>query len=137
MLSCLLMFALTASIVYRWGCEVWSPTNPNPTYTATAYVVQRPSQTAGEIRIPLAYTDDNPRHAEEVANSLAERYVQDRRAEWRRQTERPCLRAHEATEQARREHAQNEAQLQDVPSTGGSCGGQCHKRLRNSRNSRR
>ena len=83
---CLLVFGLTAIVVYGWGYESWIPTNPRPTYTATAYVVGpsrgRNQSSDGEVRIPMTVTDSNGRRAEEAANVRAERYVQDRRAEW-------------------------------------------------------
>ena len=98
---CLLVFGLTAIVVYGWGYESWIPTNPRPTYTATAYVVERPQSrdrwsrdadraAAGEVRIPMAAADNDRRRAEEAANARAQRYVQDRRAEWKRRTEGPC-----------------------------------------------
>jgi hypothetical protein len=110
-LACLLVFAVTAAVVYRWGCGGWLPVRANPAYSATAYVVQHASQTVAESRLPLACTNTDPRRAEENANGLAERYVQDRRADWRRQTEEPCLKARAAIEQAQRDLAKSEAEL--------------------------
>jgi hypothetical protein len=110
-LLCLLAFGLTGIIVYRWGYENWTPSDPMPKYTATAYVVERPPTAADGLRIPMVYTDDDCRRAEEAANARAERYVQDHRAEWKRRTEGPCLKAHETVETARRQQTQSEAQL--------------------------
>jgi hypothetical protein len=116
-LFCLLAFGLTAIIVYRWGYENWHPVNPRPTYAATAYVVQRPHeaaspQAAGEVRIPITQRDDDPGRAEEAANAGADRYVQERRAEWKRRMEGPYLKAHAAAEKARREQRQAEDRLE-------------------------
>lgn len=112
-LLCLVVFGLTATAVYRWGYDSWTPTNPKPIYTATAYVVERPHEAStGEVRIPIASTDDDPRHAEEVANAQADRYVRNRRAEWQHRTEGPCLKAREAAEQSRHALAQAEARLE-------------------------
>lgn len=100
---CLLVCGLTAIVVYRWGSQWWRPARTEPTYTATAYMVERP-QSEGESRIPFAYTADNPRHAEATANTLADRYAADRRAQWRAETDAPRLKARQAAEKARREY---------------------------------
>ena len=119
---CLLLFGLTATVVYRWGHERWTPVNPHATYTATAYVVPclrsaalveaAPLAAGAEARIPMCHTDGDPQRAVAAANASAERYVRDRLAEWKRCTEGPRLIAHEATEKAQREHAQTTARLE-------------------------
>ena len=83
-LFCLLVFGLTAIVVYGWGYESWIPTNPRPTYTATAYVVsggREPDRAAGHGEAKFASlwlsADNDRRRAEEAANARAERYVQD------------------------------------------------------------
>jgi len=107
---CLLAFGLTALIVYGWGQEKGLSTSSKPMHSATAYVVQRAASVGqGEVRIPITYADDDPQRAEEVANARAERRVKEQRADWKRRTEGPLVKAHEAAEQARREQAQNEA----------------------------
>ena len=109
-LVCVLVFSLTATAVYRWGRLSWTPVDSNPTYTATAYVIPRGA--SEEARIPMRHTDANAQRAAEYANSLADRYVRDRRAEWTHQNEGPYLLAREAADKAQREHAQNTARLE-------------------------
>jgi len=112
-LLCVLISGLTAAVVYGLGRNSWTPTNSNPTYTATAYVVERAAKTtAAEVRIPLAYTDADAHRAEEVANGLAEQYVHDRRAQWQRQTEESCQKAHDASENARNQYVESQARLE-------------------------
>ena len=113
MLFCLLMAVLAAWSVYRWGYGCWTPTDPYPTHTATAYVVEQLPGAAEEVRTPIAFTDADPQRAEEVANVLADCYVEDRRLEWMQRTEGPCRKAREAVEKARRELRQNEARLEE------------------------
>ena len=109
----LLAFGLTALIVYGWGQEQGIPTSSKPMHSATAYVVQRAADAGqSEVRIPITCADDAPRRAEEVANARAERWVKEHKADWQRRTEGPYRKAHEAAEQARREHAQNEARFE-------------------------
>jgi hypothetical protein len=113
-LLCVVIFGLTATIVYRWGRESWVPADAKPTYAATSYVVESGLKTAGgEVRIPIAYTDADGRHAEQAANALADRYVDDRHANWRRRTEGPCSMAREAVATARQKQAENEARLSE------------------------
>ena len=113
-LFCLLMAVLSAWIVYRWGYRSWTPADPNPTYTATAYVIEAVQpQGTGEVPIPIAYTNADPVRAEEVANALADRYVEARRLQWRQRTEGYYLEARETVEGARQELAENEAWLEE------------------------
>ncbi len=107
---CLLAFALTAVIVYRWGCMSWTPADPNPTYTATAYVTP-PS--AGQHRIPFQCTDGDRQRAARMANDSAKSYISQRCAERQRRTEEPPLAAQQAAEKARREYAQAVAELEN------------------------
>jgi hypothetical protein len=100
---CLLVCGLTAIVVYRWGSQWWRPVRTEPTYTATAYTVERP-ESGGENRIPFACSADNPRHAEATANALADRHVADRRAQWQAETKGPRLTARQAAEKARRDY---------------------------------
>jgi hypothetical protein len=112
-LLCLVVFGLTAVVVYRGGRMNWTPANPNLTYTATAYVVPRlAGHSAGDSRIPIQYTDDNSQHAAATANAVAERYVDNQYAEWKRRTEGSYRSAREAADKARRGHAENTAQLE-------------------------
>lgn len=111
--ACLIVFCLTATIVYRWGYESWTPTNSKTTYTATAYVVERPRDAAtSELRFPIVCTDEDAQQAEQSANSKAEGYVRDRYADWQQRTEGPCLKARQATERSRRAVARAEARLE-------------------------
>ena len=107
---CLLVFAATATSVYRWGGLYWTPVDPRPTFTATAYVV--PMGASAEARLPMQHTDSSSQSAVESANSLADRYVDDLRAEWKRRTEGPYLLAREAADKAQREHAQDVTRLE-------------------------
>jgi hypothetical protein len=109
-LLCVLVFCLTATTVYRWGRLHWTPVDPNPTYTATAYVVPRGA--SEDARLPMRHTDGSAKRAAECANALAERYVADRRDEWKHQTEGPYLLAREAADKAQRERAQNTTRLE-------------------------
>jgi hypothetical protein len=109
---CLVVFCLTAIVVYCWGKEIWIPTGAKAKHTATAYVVERAAKAGqNDARIPIAAIDDDPRRAEAAANAQADDYVKDRRAEWQRRTQRACYNARQAVEQARRDHAQNEDRL--------------------------
>jgi hypothetical protein len=109
---CLVVFCLTAIVVYCWGKEIWIPTDAKAKHTATAYVVERAAKAGqSDARIPIAAVDDDPRRAEAAANAQADDYVKDRRAEWLRRTQRACYEARQAVEQARRDHAQNEDRL--------------------------
>lgn len=113
MLLGLLAFVLTALAVYGWGSWDQTGATPKPTYTATAYIVERQNRaTTDELRIPMAYTGEDPRRAEDVANVLAESYVADRREQWKRRTQRPREKAREAAETAQNELAQAEASLE-------------------------
>ena len=116
---CLLMFGLTAVVVYRWGHKNWTPVDPRPTYTATACVISRPASASAnaaaanaEARIPMRFTDGDPQRAAQSANEAAERYVRDRRAEWKRCTDGPCLLAHETATKTQRERVENTARLE-------------------------
>jgi len=111
-LLCLLVFGLTAIVVYRWGRESWIPVNPKATYAATAYVVPEPHQAAAGGRVPIEYVDDSAERAAEVANAQAQRYVHDRLAEWKLRMEGPYLKARAAAEKARQEHVENTARLE-------------------------
>ncbi len=109
---CLLVFCLTAIVVYGWGKEIWIPSTGKAKQTATAYVVERAKAGQSDLRIPMAATDDDLRRAEAAANARADDYVKDRRADWQRRTARTCHDTRQAVEQAQREHAQNEDRLE-------------------------
>jgi hypothetical protein len=111
-LLCLLVFGLTAIIVYRWGRQSWIPVNPKATYAATACVVQEPHNAAAGGRVPIEYVGDSAERAAEVAIAQAQRYVHDRLAEWKLRTQRPYLKARAAAEKARQEHVENTARLE-------------------------
>jgi hypothetical protein len=118
----LVILMLTAGILYHWGYRRWTPTHSKPTYAAAAYVIDRRSDASEEKgaqsdsahrhRIPLASTDADRRHAEEAANRLAEQYVADRQAEWKRANEIPRQKAREAVESAQREQAACQSRLE-------------------------
>jgi hypothetical protein len=104
---------IVAGVATWWGDESCTSVRFNPAYTATAYVVEVTSADGiGGPRIPIAYCDDDPLRAERVANDLAARYVGDRRLEWRRRAEATHAQFHQATANARRAHAANEARLE-------------------------
>jgi hypothetical protein len=106
-LLCVLMFALTATVVNRLGRERWTPVSRQPTYTATAYTVD--SQTG--VKTPFAFTAGEPQRAADTANELAESDANDRVAKWRRVAERKQVKAHEAAEKARQECRESQERL--------------------------
>ena len=96
----------------------WRPTTTaRPTYTATAYVLERSQKAAhadrgaGETRVPVAFTTDDPRLAAKTANALADRYAANRRAEWQAATAGPCLKARQAADQSRQDYSESTARL--------------------------
>lgn len=96
-LLCVLMFAITAMVVNRVGRERWVPVNGHPTFTATAYVVEKNS---GD-KTPFAYTDVDRYRAIETADALAKRQVDDCAAKWRREIEGTRANASRLAEKAR------------------------------------
>jgi hypothetical protein len=106
-LLCVLMFALTATVVNRLGRERWTPVNRQPTYTATAYAVD--TQTG--VRTPFTFTAADPQRAAETTNELAESYASDRVGQWRHAAERRQVKAHESAEKARLEHRESQGRL--------------------------
>jgi hypothetical protein len=106
-LLCALMFAITATVVNRWGRERWIPVNRQTTYTATTHVVEKRS---GETT-PFTITDVDPRRAKELANVLAERFAADRSAEWRRSKERNWQKSRESAEKSREQCRDDAARL--------------------------
>lgn len=111
-LLCLLVFGLTAIVVYRWGRESWIPVNPKATYTATTCVVPAPHQAATGGRVPIEYVGDSAEQAAEAANARAQRYVNDRLAEWKLRMGGPYLQARATAKKARQEHAESTARLE-------------------------
>jgi len=107
-LVCALMFAITATVVNRWGREHWIPVNRQTTYTATAHAVEKPTG----VTTPFTISDVDPRRAKTLANTLAERYAADHLAEWRHSKEDNCQKAHESAEKARQECRENVARLE-------------------------
>ncbi len=86
---CLVVFCLTAIVVYCWGEEIRIHSSGKAKHTATAYVVERATKAGqSDVRIPIAATDDDPRRAEAAANARADDYVKERRADWQRRTAR-------------------------------------------------
>jgi hypothetical protein len=109
---CLVVFCLTAIVVYGWGTEIWIPRDAKAKPSATAYVIERAAKAGpSDARIPMAANDDDPRRAEAAANARAEAYVKDRQAQWQESTAGAYRKAQQAAEQASREHAQNEDRL--------------------------
>jgi hypothetical protein len=110
---CLFLFALISAGVFGWGYASWTPGNARATYSATAYVVEKTEEPVSEgSRIPLAIHHDDPQHAEETANALAECYIEDRRLEWKQHAEHICQKARAEVEKARREHQQAVAAIE-------------------------
>lgn len=109
---------LVVGIVCRWGYERQNPVDPHPMYTATAYVIgqDRPDRPE-EVPIPIACTDADPLRVEEIADALAERYVEDRRIEWQQQADEPYREAQKAVENAQRELADSQARLEEFHQT--------------------
>ncbi len=110
----LLAFGLTAGITYRYVNMDRTPAAAPLSYTATAYVVE-PAAKAGasEVRIPLSYTGADSRRAEDVANTLAERYVEDRRIEWKRRMDGVRSAKVEAAALAHQQLEEDEAWLEE------------------------
>ncbi len=110
---CLVVFCLTAIVVYCWGEEIRNHSSAKAKPAATAYIVGRAAKAGqSEVRIPIAAIDDDPRRAEAAANARAENYVKDRRADWQHRTAGAYDKAHQAAEQARHEYAQSEDRLE-------------------------
>jgi hypothetical protein len=113
---CLLIFGLTAVTVYGLGSRNWTPTNPNPTFAATAQVVER-SHEAGadssEQRVPFTFRADKSAAAEAGANVQAEQFVRERRAEWAERTEGTWRKTRETVENARKEVGSCEKRLDE------------------------
>jgi hypothetical protein len=107
LLLCVLMFALTATVVNRLGRERWTPVSGRPTYTATAYAVD--SQTGAKT--PFTFTAGDPQRAAETANEVAESYAGDRVAQWRHGVERRRVKAHESAEKTRQEYRESQVRL--------------------------
>jgi hypothetical protein len=99
---CVLIFATTAIVVNRLGRERWVPINTRPTFTATAYAVDR---VTGE-KTSFVSTDKNPRQAAEAADELADRYSAEKTSQWRRSMEQKAGLAHEMAQKARQDHAE-------------------------------
>jgi hypothetical protein len=97
---CVLIFAMTAIVVSRWGRERWVPVNCQPTHTATVYAVEQGAGT----KTPFTITDLSPRRAVATAHDLAEQYAADRVAQWRQGQERQQLLAAKTVEDARQTH---------------------------------
>lgn len=108
-LLCVLMFALTATLVNRVGRERWKPVNSQVTYTATAYAVDSKSG----VKTPFPVTDGDRQRAIDTANELADAYVSDRVAQWRRSAERRRVACRESAERARREYRESLKHLED------------------------
>jgi len=102
------MFAITATVVNRWGRQHWIPVSRQTTYTATAHAVEKPTG----VTTPFTITDVDPQRAKALANTLAERYAADRLAEWRRSTEDRRQKARESAEKSRQERRENAARLE-------------------------
>ena len=110
---CLVVFCLTAIVVYCWGEEIRGHGSAAAKHTATAYVVARAVKGGeNENRIPFAATDDDPRRAEAAANAQADNYMKDQWAEWQRRATAAYRQAHQAAEQARVAQAQSEDRLE-------------------------
>lgn len=104
-LPCILMFLLTAAVIYAAGRSHWHAIPP--TYTATAYVVEK----ASDARTPFSTTDADPRQAVEAANAQAARFAAEQQLQWRRNWEMPYTRAYGVLEQTRHERNDSEARL--------------------------
>jgi hypothetical protein len=107
-LLCVLMFAMTAMIVNRLGRERWNPVDCQPTYTATAYALDKQSGVA----TPFAFTEADPRRAADTADQLAERHVGDRTAQWRQDVEQRQAKTRELAEKARQDYRESLARLE-------------------------
>jgi hypothetical protein len=107
-LLCVLMFAMTAMIVNRLGRERWNPIDCQPTYTATAYTLDKRSGVA----TPFASTDADPRRAADTADQLAERHIADQMAQWQRNVEQRQAKTHDLAEKARQDYRESLARLE-------------------------
>ncbi len=108
----LLVFGLTAGSMYWYvGAGQKEPAAP-PSFTATAYVVQRATKLgAPETRIPLSYTFASAGRAKKVANTLADCYADERRVEWQRHTDEARRRLADDARLTREQLEQDEARL--------------------------
>jgi hypothetical protein len=104
---CALIFAITATVIGRWGRERWVPVNQQTTYTATAHALEKATGAA----TPFTITDVDRQRAKELASALAGRYAADRAAEWRKSREPDYWKARELAEKARQEYRENADRL--------------------------
>ena len=107
-LVCLLAFCATALLVYRWGRENWRSLRSDRMYTAAAYVVECSRPHAAETRFPVIGVAQSPRRAAEKANTAADRYADQRRAQWQAARDRLRLTAQQTAQRARLDFAQSE-----------------------------
>lgn len=108
-LLCTLAFCLTVAGVYGLGYSRWNAARPQPTYTATANLVENQSNSHS----PFSSTDADPRLAVEMANARAEHEAVERRSAWRRSLEEPCRKARESAEKARQSYDESTARLEN------------------------
>jgi len=109
---CLTAFALTAAVVYDLGLKREpTPAPQPPDFTATVWVVDPSAKSPAAARIPIVYSDSDPQRAKDVVHVLAERYITDRRAQWRHGFDAPLLDAREAIRQSQLARDQAQARL--------------------------
>jgi hypothetical protein len=105
LLPCLLMFCLTAAVIFAIGRSRWHPIDP--TYTATTYVVERVSNG----RTAFSATEDSRQGAMDAANTQAETYAMDQQLQWRRSWDAPRVKATAEATRLRQERNDAEARL--------------------------
>jgi hypothetical protein len=106
-LVCALMFAITATVVNRWGRQHWTPVNRQTTYTATVLAIEKRTGAT----TPYTITDTDPRRAKSLASVLAERYAAERTAEWGRIADDKRRKARDLVEKTRQEYRGDAARL--------------------------
>jgi capsular polysaccharide biosynthesis protein len=108
--------------IRRLGLATPPPPDEAPQATATRVTeeVSRDLQVAadagtppGELAVSITYTHDSAQYSAQLANTLAECFAEDCRAEWQRQSEGAYDAARKATDRAQQEFLQANARLQE------------------------
>ena len=108
--------------IRRLGLATQPPPDEDPQATATRVVdeVSRDLRVTadamsppGELAVSITYTNPSAQYSAQLADTLAECYADDCRAEWQRQTQRAYAAASEATDRAQQEFLRAKAHLEE------------------------
>ena len=108
--------------VRQLGLATQPPPDEDPQATATRVVEEvgrdlrvtaDATSPPGELAVSVIYTNPSAQYSAQLANTLAECYADDCRAEWKRQAQRAYAAAREATDRAQQEFLQAKAGLEE------------------------